>query len=61
MISTEKFAVVYTRKDFSNNWIKLEREFYFKDEALYFADKMQKETEQKTCVYKKVIKYERIP
>ena len=60
MKEQEKFAVVYTRKDFSNNWINLEKEFYFKDEALYFADKMHKETKRKTYVYKKVIKYERI-
>lgn len=60
MKEQEKFAVVYAIKDFSGNWIKLEKEFYFKDEALYFADKTQKNTGQKAYVYKKSIKYERI-
>lgn len=57
----EEFEVRYSTLDFNGkNWIVRTKNFYFKDEAIEFSERVKKETKQRTAVYKKVIKYERI-
>ena len=61
MKEQENFVVRYIRKDLNGkNWIHQTKEFYFKDEAIYFKEKMEEETCKHAYVYKKVIKYELI-
>lgn len=57
----EIFAVIYMRRDLNNkSWIKQTKEFYFKDEAIFFKEKIQEKTRQQAYVYKKITKYELI-
>ena len=61
IMEDEKFEVRYMTPDFNGkNWINREKEFYFKDEAVYFSEKMLEKTGKKVAVYKKVTSYERI-
>lgn len=61
MNSTEKFEVHYMRKDLNGiNWIHQTKEFYFKDEAIFFKEKIQEKTRQKAYVYKKTTNYKLI-
>lgn len=59
MKEQENFVVRYVRKDLNGiNWIHQTKEFYFKDEAIYFKEKMEEKTGQYAYVYKKIVKYE---
>lgn len=61
MKGQENFVVHYVRKDLNGkNWVHQTKEFYFKDEAIYFKEKIQEKTGQKAYVYKKTTKYELI-
>lgn len=60
-MDNEKFEVRYMTLDFSGkNWINREKEFYFKDEAIKFSEKMLEETGKIVSVYKKITNYERV-
>lgn len=57
----KEFEVRYSTLDFNGkNWIVRTKNFYFKDEAIEFSKRMEKETKLRTAVYEKTIKYERI-
>lgn len=59
MKEQETFAVRYVRKDLNGKkWVHQTKEFYFKDEAIYFKEKMEEKTGQQAYVYKKIVKYE---
>ena len=60
-MENEKYLVEYTTPDFNGKrFITREKEFYFKDEASCFAQKMEEKYKVKTYVYKLIIKKELI-
>ena len=61
MKEQETFVVRYVRKDLNGKkWVHQTKEFYFKDEAIYFKEKIQEKTGQKAYVYKKETNYKLI-